>query len=103
MILVSPQAVSKHLKPERAISSHIYVISGFEQKRQFRIARYETFLSRLKVKKNWHIFLVKMFYSDYEVSFFGKSFWGVEYPFNSAVQEPNCTNYVKKKLIKQTD
>ena len=81
MILVSPQAVSKHLKPERATSSHIYVISGFEQKRQFRIARYETFLSRLKVKKNWHIFFVKMFYSDYEVSFFGKSFWGVEYPF----------------------
>ena len=84
VILVSSLAISKYFKPEQATSSHIYVISGFGQKRQFRIARSETFLSRLKVKQNWQIFFVNIVYLDYKVSFFRMSFWGVEYPFKSA-------------------
>ena len=78
LILVFSRAISKHLKPEQGGSSHIYVISGFDRERRFRIARSETFLSWLKVKKNWQIFFANIFYSDYKVSIFGMSLWGVE-------------------------
>ena len=83
MILVSSRVISKHFKPEQAANSHIYVISGFGQKRHFQIGRSETFLSQLKVKQNWHTSFVNIVHLDYMVSSFRMLFWGVEYPCNS--------------------